>query len=101
MTDTLTGDDNYSGTYSNVDVLGAASAGGGTFTDTNLYANLAPSGPEVFLFGDLQFRSNVVSSGDVTSGTYNTTGTGSAGDTMVFDFTFDPGHTGGAPNFLT
>jgi hypothetical protein len=101
MSVTLTGDNNYSGTYSNVDVLGALSAGGGTYTDTNHYANLDPNGFEYFLFGDLQFRSNVVSSGDVTSGTYQTTATGSSTDTLVFDFTFDPGHTGGTSNFLT
>lgn len=101
MTVTLTGDNNYSGSYSNVDVLGGASAGGGTFTDTNLYANLDPSGNEYFLFGNLKSGSTTVSSGDITSNIYTTTATGAAGDTLVFDFTFDPGHAGGTSNFLT
>jgi hypothetical protein len=101
MTVTLTGDNNYSGTYSDVDVLGGANSGGSTFTDTNLFTNLDSNGTEYFLFGNLKSGSTTVSSGDITSNIYTTTATGSAGDTLVFDFTFDPGHAAGASGFLT
>ncbi|HSV02895.1 MAG TPA: hypothetical protein VLI41_06780 [Phenylobacterium sp.] len=98
---TLTGDDNYSGVYTDVDVLGGATAAGTTSTDMNAFAGLDPNGKEYFLFGNLHAGSHTTSTGDVTSGSYNTTATGDSGDTLVFDFTFDPGHAGGASNFLT
>jgi hypothetical protein len=98
---TLTGDNNYSGVYTDVDVLGGANYGGGTFTDTNAFASLDPSGTEYFLFGNLNFRSDKVFSGDVTTGTYAVTATGNAGDTLVFDFTYTAGTTGDTFNFFT
>lgn len=98
---TLTGDNNYSGVYTDVDVLGGASAGGTTTTDTNAFAALDPNGKEYFLFGNLHAGSHTTSSGDVTTGTFNTTATGDSGDTLVFKFTFDPGHAGATSDFLT
>jgi hypothetical protein len=104
MSVTLTGDNNYTGVYSDVDVLGGGSNGGGSFTDTNAFTSLDPNGTEYFLFGNLHSSGPsgvTISTGDITSGSYGTTATGDSGDTLVFSFNFDPGHAGGTSNFLT
>lgn len=101
MSITLTGDNNYSGVYSNVDVLGGANHGGGTFEDISAFSALDPNGIEFFMFGNLNYRSDVIFSGDHSTGTYAATTTGGAGDTLVFDFTLNAGGSSGTFNFLT
>jgi hypothetical protein len=93
---TLTGDDNFSGSYTDIFVLGAA-IGGSTGT---IYADTPDGGNETFMFGDLQHKSTVETSGDITSGTFQSTATGTGGDEVDFNFTFHAG-TGGTSNFLT
>jgi len=94
MSVTLTGNNNYSGIYHDVDVLGGANAGGGTYYDTNHFGS-TPGGAidnETFLFGNLQHTSTTTTTGDISSGSYNTTATGTSGDTLVFSFTLHLGN---------
>jgi hypothetical protein len=98
---TLTGDNNYSGTYDSIDVLGGANYGGHDDFD-------AKDGNEVFMFGNLQYKSTTITDtsydGDgntITSGTYQSTATGTSNDTLHFHFTFHEGSAGGTSNFLT
>lgn len=99
MSVTLTGDNNYTGTYDDVQVLGGANSGGNTDYDTTI-------GDETFMFGNLQQQGahhaiTTDTSGDVTSGTWNSTATGSSNDTLHFGFTFHNAVAGGTSNFLT
>lgn len=83
---TLTGDNNYSGIYDSISVLGGANYGGHDDFD-------ATDGNEVFMFGNLQYKSTTVTdnsydgSGNlVTGGTYQSTATGTSNDTLHFSF---------------
>lgn len=101
MSVTLTGDNNYSGVYDTITVLGGANYGGHNDFDTT-------DSNEVFMFGNLQYKSTTITDKsydgtgtDVTSGTYQSTATGSSNDTLHFHFTFHAGTPGGTSNFLT
>lgn len=100
MSVTLTGDNNYSGIYDNIWVLGGANHGGNSDSDTT-------TGNEVFMFGNLRYKSTTVTDNpdgtaqDVTGGTYQSTATGSSNDTLHFSFTFHAGTPGATHNFLT
>lgn len=91
---TLTGDNNYTGTYNDIVVLGGDQYGGNSWTDTT-------NGAETYLFGNLHYKNtdDHTLGQDVTGGTWNTTATGTSNDTLHFHFTFTPG-TGGTSNFL-
>jgi len=99
MTLTLTGDDNFSGYYTDIFVLGAAIGGnsGGTYTDTNAF----DGGNETFMFGDLQHKSTVISTEmDETTGTYQSTATGTGGSEVDFHFTLATSTTTETSDFL-
>lgn len=104
---TLTGDNNYSGTYDSsiwgsMYVLGGANDGGHDDTD-------AITGNEVFVFGNLQHKSTTVTdatydgTGTLVDGsqgtTFQTTASGTSNDTMHFDFTLHHGAPGGTLTF--
>jgi hypothetical protein len=106
---TVTGNNNYSGTYTSADydyfwVLGRANNGGHEDFDVN-------DGNEVFVFGNLQYKSTTVtdtnyvddsnSSGtSVSDGTYQTTATGTSADTLHFGFTFHEAQPGDIVSFF-
>lgn len=104
---TLTGDNNYTGNYTDpFYVLGGANNGGHNDFDTGI-------GNEVFMFGNVTYgpAKTSVTITDTTydgggtlltdsSHTYQSTATGSSNDTLHFDFTVGTG-TVQTSNFLT
>jgi hypothetical protein len=90
MAVTLTGDNNYTGIYDDLWVLGGANNGGHDDTDNG--------STNVFLFGNLQYKNTTVTdtSNDgtgtlVSSSTYQTTATGTSADTLHFTFNVSEG----------
>lgn len=108
MTDvTIAGSNLYSGTYDDPYfwILGGANNGGHDDADTI-------SGDETFVFGNLQYRSNVITdtnysddsgtlfSGDATK-SYQVTASGTSNDTLHFSFTFHEATPGGVLGTFT
>lgn len=94
MSVTLTGDNNYTGTYDNLWVLGGANNGGHDDTDNG--------STDVFMFGNLGAGKTLVTDTShddtgtfLSSGTLQSTATGDSHDTLHFGFHFHPGSEGG------
>jgi hypothetical protein len=90
MSVTLTGDNNYTGIYDSLWVLGGANNGEHDDTDNG--------STDVFLFGNLQYKSTTVTDTSydgtgtlVSSNTYQTTATGTSADTLHFTFNVSEG----------
>jgi hypothetical protein len=102
MAITITGDNNYTGTYDDpMYVLGGANNGGHDDTDTG-------NGDEIFVFANLQYKNT-----KVTDTTYDGTGThvadgttwqttadSTSNDTLHFGFTFHAAQPGNTSSYL-
>lgn len=96
----VTGNNNYTGTYTDLWVLGGANNGGHDDTDNG--------STDVFMFGNLGAGKTLVTDTSydgtgtlVSAGTYQSTATGTSGDTLHFSFTDHPAVPGATSDFLT